>query len=53
MFQLFKRDPKKKLRLAYQLKLKEAMEAQRSGDIQGYARLTAEAESIMDRIKSI
>ncbi len=53
MFGLFKKDPKKKLRRDYEVKLKEAMMAQRSGDIQLYARLTAEAESIMDEIKAM
>lgn len=47
MFSLFKSDPKKKLTKAYEEKLEQAMQAQRSGDIEGYSKLTEEAEAIM------
>ena len=43
---LFKRDPKKKLRKAYEQKLEAAMQAMRRGDIRQNAELTAEAEAI-------
>ena len=44
MFGFFKKDPLKKLRKEQARLLEEAMQLQRSGDIQGYARKMAEAE---------
>lgn len=52
MFGLFKQDPKKKLQHAYENKLSEAMQAQRSGDIRQYSQLTEEAEAIFSQLKS-
>ena len=46
MFSIFKKDPIKKLDKAYEAKLKQAMLAQRNGDIKSYAMITKEAESI-------
>jgi hypothetical protein len=53
MFGLFKKDPVKKLKLEYASKLKEAMVAQRSGDIFQYSQLTEEANKIFSEIESI
>ena len=50
MFGLFG-NPVKKLEKEYKAKLTEAMQAQRSGDIQGYARLNSEAEAILGRLE--
>ena len=46
MFSFLKPDPVKKLTKAYEAKLQQAMQAQRSGDIEGYSRLTKEAEQV-------
>ena len=43
---LFKRDPTKKLKKAYQQKLESAMHAMRNGDVRQNAELVAEAEKI-------
>lgn len=50
MFSIFKSDPIKKLDKLYESKLKEAMHAQRKGDIKLYAFLTADAEKIKVKI---
>lgn len=50
MFSLFKSDPTKKLRKKHDLKLEEAMHAQRNGDIRAYAQLSYEAEEINKKI---
>lgn len=52
MFGLFKQDPTKKLQQAYEKKLSDAMQAQRSGDIRQYSLLTEEAEAIFSQLKS-
>lgn len=44
MFGIFRSNPVKKAQKQYQNKLAEAMKAQRAGNIQEYARLSAEAE---------
>jgi hypothetical protein len=44
MFSIFKKDPIKKLDKRYESKLKEAMNAQRKGDIKSYVMITAKAE---------
>lgn len=43
---------KKKAQKAYEAKMKEAMKAQRSGDIQRYAELMTEAEELLKQIES-
>ena len=43
---LFKRDPVKKLKKAYQQKMETAMHAMRRGDVRQNALLVAEAEEI-------
>lgn len=51
MFSLFKSDPIKKLRKAYNAKLEQAMQSQRNGDIRTYSTLTAEAEKMRAEIE--
>lgn len=53
MFGLFKSNPTKKLRKTYDIKLEQAMHAQRKGDIKTYSMLTAEAEGIWKQIEDI
>lgn len=53
MFGLFKKDPLKRLNKAYDAKLLEARDAQRSGDIQGFAVLSEEANSILKQIQAL
>lgn len=53
MFGLFKSNPTKKLRKQYNIKLEQAMHAQRKGDIKSYSMLTAEAESLWADIEKI
>lgn len=53
MFSFFKKDPTKKLKAAYEKKLEQAMTAQRSGDIEGYAKLTDEANEILAQIDAL
>lgn len=50
MFSIFKRNPVKKLKKAYEFKLEQAMLAQRNGDIKSYSMLTYEAEEINQKI---
>ena len=53
MFGLFKIDPAKKLRDRYNKKLTEAMNAQRSGNIDRFAELTQEAEALAKEIEAL
>jgi hypothetical protein len=53
MMSFFKRDPVKKLKKIYMLKLEQAMTAQRNGDIRLYSAITFEAEAIMKEIDEI
>lgn len=53
MFSIFKKDPIKKLNKLYEIKLEEAMHAQRKGDIKSYAFITAEAEKINEKISEL
>ncbi len=53
MFSFFKKDPAKKLQLAYQAKLEQAMQAQRKGDMRLFAALTGEAEAIREQLTKI
>ena len=53
MFGLFQRDPSKKLRKQYDIKLEQAMLAQRKGDIKTYSMLTAEAEELWKEISTL
>jgi hypothetical protein len=47
---IFKSNPTKKLRKAYEQKSEQAMFAQRNGDMRSFAMLTAEAEAIWDKV---
>ncbi|UZJ43358.1 DUF6435 family protein [Marinimicrobium sp. C6131] len=53
MLSWLKSDPRKKLQKAYERRLKDAMLAQRSGDIKTYSLLTEEAEGIYQQIKAL
>lgn len=53
MFGIFKSDPSKKLRKQYDMKLEQAMHAQRKGDIKSYSMLTAEAEELWKKIEAL
>lgn len=53
MFSFFKSNPSKKLRKQYDMKLEQAMLAQRKGDIKSYSLLTAEAEKMWQEIQTI
>ena len=50
MFSLFKKSKKEKLQAKYEELMKEAMEAQRKGDIDKYSELSAKAEEIAKEI---
>jgi len=50
MFGWLRRDPRKKLEAQYARKLVQARDAQRNGNIQGYAALMAEAETILQEL---
>jgi len=52
MFGLFKQDPKKKLRKAYEAKLAEARDVQRSGDVVAAAKLYEEAEEMLEELEA-
>ncbi len=49
---LFSKKPDQKLRKQYEQKMKEAMEAQRSGDIVKSSELHAEAEKLLDQLEA-
>lgn len=53
MFSIFRSDPAKKLDKLYKSKLEEAMQAQRNGDIEGYAHLSVEAEKLYQDIQAL
>ena len=53
MMLFFKKNPVKKLRKVYMLKLEQAMKAQRNGDIRRYSAITFEAEAILKEIDEI
>lgn len=53
MFNFFKKDPAKKLEKAYERLLEEAMQLQRGGDIQGYAKKMAEAEAVQKELEAL
>jgi molybdenum-dependent DNA-binding transcriptional regulator ModE len=51
MFNMFKTDPIKKLKKDFENKLTEAVEAQRNGKIELYAKLTTESEEILKELE--
>ena len=53
MFSLFKKDPKKELQAKYEKLMKEAVDAQRKGDIDTYSTLSAEADKIAQKIDEL
>ena len=53
MFSIFKSNPIKKLNKLYEVKLEQAMLAQRNGDIKSYAMITAEADQIRMQIEAL
>lgn len=53
MFSFLKSNPTKKLRKQYDMKLEQAMLAQRRGDIKSYSMLTAEAETLWAEIQKL
>lgn len=53
MFNLFKKDPVKKLEKEYAAKLEQGRDLQRKGDIVGYSRLAAEADDILKQIEAL
>ena len=52
MFGLFKKDPVAKLQKAYEAKMLEARDVQRSGDLRKYAVVIEEAEEILKKIEA-
>lgn len=53
MFSMFKKDPTKKLNKQLSIKLEQAMQAQRKGDIRTYSQLSFEAQEIEKQIVKI
>jgi hypothetical protein len=53
MFNFLKKNPLKKTETLYQNKLTEAMNAQRGGNIQEFARLSAEADVILKKLETL
>lgn len=52
MFGLFNKNPAAKLEKQYAALLEKARDVQRSGDIKGYARISAEAEEVWKKIEA-
>ncbi len=50
---LFRRDPTKKLKKAYQQKMEAAMHAMRRGDVRENAMLVAEADKLRAKIDAV
>lgn len=53
MFNLFKKDPAATLEKEYRSLLEKARDAQRSGDIKLYAKLTDASENVLQRIQDL
>lgn len=53
MLGLFRSDPSKKLRKAYNAKLEAAMLAQRNGDIRTYSLLSQEADAMWKELEPL
>ncbi len=53
MFGFGKKDPAAKLKKQYQEILAQAQQRQRNGDIEGYSRLSQQAEEILKQIDAI
>jgi hypothetical protein len=50
---IFKRDPTRKLKKAYQQKMEQAMHAMHRGDVRENARLVVEAEKFKKHIEDV
>jgi len=53
MFGFLKSDPVKKLDKEYGVLLEKAMQAQRNGDIEGYSKLTEQAEAAREKLEQL
>lgn len=53
MFGLGKKDPTEKLKKQYEKLLAEALQRQRNGDIEGYSRLSQQAEEVLKQIDAL
>lgn len=53
MFGLFKKDPLKQLNKEYGELLEKAMNAQRNGDIEGYSKLSEQADAVYKEIQQL
>ncbi len=53
MFGLFKKDPTKKMRAEYAKILEQAMLAQRNGNIELYAKLSKQADDLINEIEKL
>lgn len=53
MFGLFKKDPLKQLNKEYGELLERAMNAQRNGDIEGYSKLSEQADAVYKEIQQL
>jgi len=53
MFGFLKKDPLKKLNKEYGQLLEQAMNAQRSGDIEGYSKLSEKAAAVYKEIQEL
>ncbi|GLS91423.1 hypothetical protein GCM10007916_24920 [Psychromonas marina] len=53
MFSIFKSNPTKRLNKLLSIKLEQAMQAQRNGDIRTYSQLSFEADEIDKQITKI
>lgn len=53
MFGFLKKDQRSQLNKKYMNILEQAQQAQRNGDIEGYSRLSAEAETVLKQIDEL
>ena len=53
MFSIFKKDPKKDLQNKYEKLMKDAVDAQRKGDIETYSILSAKADEIAQEMDAL
>lgn len=53
MFGFFKKNPAGKMKKEYVALLEKARDAQRSGDIKGYAKLVEQSEALLRKIEEL
>jgi hypothetical protein len=53
LFGLFKKDPAKALRAEYARLLRDSRDLQRSGNIEGFALKTAEADAVLKKLDAL